>query len=767
MATTTTTLTQTAGPDVCIQKIEEFDVDFGQWILDNKDICKLERDAVRRLMKERIRGNKHETIYKLGKDIKHEDLGRFVAVRGIGLQALSRDCRAALAQKYYWDVDIRNAQPTLLQQYAESRGWKCDKLKLYNENREDYMAEMMSELQIDRWEAKDKVCKVMFGGSAEGLTPFFVNELGVEVGMLMRNIFNENQNKYPAIAKKTNGTRSLMAFVLQTEERSCLMALDVSLAKQGRSLEVLIHDGGLVRKKDGETRLPDEVLRKAERDIKQATGYSVSLAIKPLVTTLEKEDIEHGELLPSTTVVDDAFAARTFCGLMGNRLVMDTGLIWVFNQDNGLWSYEKTALERVITSMNGSMVFRQQGLHGVRVFDYSGCVEKRNALLRMLPSIAPIQDGYMRSKLTSDIGKWLFTDGIYDLETDTFTNEFDPSIVFTAQIPRKFPVYRDEEKIRYIRQNTFVEPFGQTETTGDEKTLLHEMMRASIGDSTRKKAVIGLGPNDCSKGMSMQLTLTAFGSYAQTFNGNSLLHKGFGSESERDYTFVLKICNARFAFSSEIRVPDGKSNIAVDGTLLKTLASGGDEIQARRLNENARTIVNKAQLFIFANDMPKISPQTTDVQSKIVPVNWSVSFVETPLLPNEKKRDPNMSHFYKQAEYGDAFLHIIRDEYKAWKAAGSPELVLPETARMGLDDLVPSKRLGHILLEKYQITKSVFDFITFDDIKAFVREQGWEGTDNKLGRELTSLGLGVGRRKEGRRAYVVRTGLKEMVPDGN
>lgn len=287
-----TTLVATAGPDVCIEKTELFDVDFAEWIVNNKDIPKAEREPVRRLLRDRTKGNQHQTIYKLGKDIKHADIGRLFAKGGVGLQACWADTRAALTQKHYWDVDIRNAQCVLLQQYAEKRGWKCDVLKHFNENRDEYVNELREALHIERWEAKEKICRVMFGGGSDGLTPFFVNELQPELSMLMRNIFNENQAKYPTIAKKPNATRSMMANVLQTEERACLLALDTSLSKQGRSLDVLIHDGGLVRKKENEGRLPDDVLRRCERDVQEATGYKVSLVVKPIQTTLERDETE-------------------------------------------------------------------------------------------------------------------------------------------------------------------------------------------------------------------------------------------------------------------------------------------------------------------------------------------------------------------------------------------------------------------------------------------------------------------------------------------
>jgi len=764
METTTETLTvTTAGPDVSITKTEVFDVDFARWLTELKDgeITKDERTAIRRILKGRFDGNKHTATYKLGKDLKHADTGRFIAVRGDGLQGLSRDCRAALAQRYYWDVDMRNAQPTLLQQYAEKRGWVCSALRRYNENREDYITELMEVLNIERWEAKQRVTALCFGGSAVGLTQFFVSELYPELRKLTENIYKENQQKHAWVTRRPHPYGSMIAFVLQTEERKVLLAMDYAFARMGRSLDVYIHDGGLVRKKDGEQRMPEDALRRVEREVETETGYKISLAVKEMKTTFERDE-DDTDLVPPTVLIDDRYAAMKFVELMGDKFVMDEEVMWVFNAETGMWGCDKATLERVVTSLNGHLVFRQMGAMGVKIYDYSGCVEKRNSLLRMLPAVAPVRDGFLRSKRQSDVNKLLFVDGIYDFETDTFTEGFDPNIVFTARMPRKFPRHQDREKMDFIRFHTFSEPFNNT---GDDQTLLHELMRAATGDFTRKKLVIGLGPHDCSKGMTTTLTQTAFGSYVRSFNGNSLLHKGHANaDSERDYTFVMGFVNARFAFSSEIRIPkDERHSVAVDGTLLKTLASGGDDIKARRLHENSVNVYNKAQLFIFANDMPKISPSADCVASKIVPVNWSISFVDDPVMPTEKKKDPQMSDKYKQPEYGDAFFHIIREEYAKWKASGFAEIKLPETAKLGLEDLVPAKRLGPLLLEQYELTLHPMSVVPFDDIRAYVKQEGWEGTDNKLGRELTALGLGVSRKREDGRIVLYRTGLRVKV----
>ena len=86
-----------------------------------------------------------------------------------------------------------------------------------------------------------------------------------------------------------------MAYILQTEERKCLLAMDRAFGRRGRSLDVLIHDGGLVRKRDGESALPTSLLREVERDVKTDTGYTISLIVKPLETTFEREERETEE----------------------------------------------------------------------------------------------------------------------------------------------------------------------------------------------------------------------------------------------------------------------------------------------------------------------------------------------------------------------------------------------------------------------------------------------------------------------------------------
>lgn len=293
--TTTTTTLETFSPDWSVTKTEEFDVDFARQLIDDKNIPKDEREKLRKYVKNRSAGNKHETTYKLGRHLKHEFLGRLCALRGESLQGMSKDIRNALGGAFYWDLDFVNAQPTLLAQYAEKKGWKCDAVKAYTERREELLSEICEALQCERWYAKEKVIKLVFGagsGELEGMPKFFVDEFYPELRNIMRNSWEHNKARLKWLEKQPNHVGKAMADVLQTEERTCLLALDRSLSRRGRSLDIFIHDGGLVKKKDKETSFPVTLLREVEADIEKDTGYKVRLEVKSMKTTFTKQDKE-------------------------------------------------------------------------------------------------------------------------------------------------------------------------------------------------------------------------------------------------------------------------------------------------------------------------------------------------------------------------------------------------------------------------------------------------------------------------------------------
>lgn len=353
-----TTLIETLtilSPDFSISKMEDFDVDFARQLADDKNIPKEERDKIRRYIKNKSQGNKHETTYKLGKNCKHEFLGRLCALKSDSLQCLGKDIRNALASEFYWDLDFINAQPTLLKQYASKNGWKCDALNTYVEQREEFLTDICETMSIDRWEAKEKVIAILFGcGSTaiEGMPSFFVDEFYPEMRLIMKNNFEANKSVLKWLEKQPNCVGKGLAYVLQTEERNCLLALDKALLRRGRSMDVYIHDGGLVRKKTGEVAFSPALLRELEVEVEKETGYVLRLAVKPMKTTFVKINTEDDYAETKTDFELTHFKLRNpprYVCQQGSSFSYLTDADLTFNYRNKFLSSGETFVSRWIT----------------------------------------------------------------------------------------------------------------------------------------------------------------------------------------------------------------------------------------------------------------------------------------------------------------------------------------------------------------------------------------------------------------------------------
>ena len=234
--------------------------------------------------------------YKLARSIVGKlGYGRLYGTRG-SLETLEREIRGTLCEEFYHDIDVKNAHPVILHQYAKTKySREMPAVKQYCDNRDA----CLNAISPNRDEAKTAFLKVMYGGKCE--YPFLANYekevssfarmLGAqeEYAELVRHLRKQDKNVYA----------SLLALILQTEERHIMLAMKSSLEKQGWSVDVLAYDGVMVRK-NPEIKLTDEMLREVEKDILIATGYVVELVDK----AFEKYEVpaDAGEIVPKVSM---------------------------------------------------------------------------------------------------------------------------------------------------------------------------------------------------------------------------------------------------------------------------------------------------------------------------------------------------------------------------------------------------------------------------------------------------------------------------------
>jgi hypothetical protein len=273
-------------------KVEQYDVDMMDALASHEGVSNDVKKILKSYKRLRHDGNKVQIVYEYGKDMKTSKIGRVYPQKGLGLQSFPSDVRSCLAQKYYWEPDMVNAQPVILLQLSKKHGWKCDELEEFVFNRSAKLNEIMEALECDRQEAKEVCISLMFGGNPYKKMPEFVTRLAIELKVIGVEIVQAYPDILKLCLKKPNSFASTTAHVIQNIEFTILQAMDTAFTKYGRNMDVLIHDGGLVRKLDGEKKFPKELLQLVQKDVLDNTGYDIKLSEKPLTHTFTfKKDI--------------------------------------------------------------------------------------------------------------------------------------------------------------------------------------------------------------------------------------------------------------------------------------------------------------------------------------------------------------------------------------------------------------------------------------------------------------------------------------------
>jgi hypothetical protein len=750
-----------------VSKTEMYDPDVMDALLTDKSFSHKVLRALGEYRKNRKGGNKVPVIYTLGKGHEESKLGRLFPQNSAGLGVFPRDIRNPLLERFYFDVDIENAHYNLMLKIAADNGWEHKAMKQYVENRE---AELLK-VSKDRRIAKTSFLKAAFGGNTK-LWNEHVEDCGLpdgditllksiesEVKRISENLYNSKPEFHKYFKKKNSPQFSLLALILQTEERKCLMVMDKFLSSKARSLDILIHDGGCVRKLPEEETFPQELLTGMEESIKQVLDYKVRIIVKPF---------EHDFVVPEQNLLDprilisDKYAAQKFIEICGDDILYSQGSIHIYDPNTGIWSHDEHILRSKILQTKNKLVFKQlNALGGVMVHDYSGSVKNIDKLVKILPSAMseyPLRcnNEFFENGKEASFKKILFLNGIYDFETNTLF-PFNRNIVFTANVPLIFTPERVKEDTDYIFNTLFRAPFKNT-TNAD--IFLHYLMRGFIGDYRNKKFLAMIGMADTGKGVLTTAFQKWFGKVVAQFPANSLLLRQ-NTDPLRDLGFLLEYADCRLLFSSEVKPGQNLST-----ELMKSIVSGGDTLIGRKLYKNEEQFINRAKLCMMCNDFPGIAPADPQISDRIIPINYDFSFkTEVRDMSYEKLADPliknTLTHGDSAQKYGMAMVHIFIECYTNWIKDGGKEPKLSVEIMETKEDIVPKDELSDALHDKYIFTKNENDLVKFQDVFEFITEtKKLTYSKNYLARVLTQMKSGVKNTREGMKVLRCRTGMR-------
>lgn len=272
-------------------------------LLDPGSIAQL--DAMYKRRTRNLKVCKQSVTYKTSSKSKAGKLGFGRLYGPVGsLEQLPRDIRGTLCKDFYYDLDIANCHPTLLNQLAHHLyDLDLPELDKYIANRDFYLASLCDG---ERELAKTEIIKVLYNGKSD-----ILKELSKEIKYIAKRLAQDTRYKTLADACKEvdNFYGSFLHYVLVEEEKKVLLCMKSFLESEGWSVDVLAYDGVMIRKTN-ESLLTQELLRRLEIEITIKTTYEVQIKNKEF-EFIEIPEVEE-ELVPGVKKSDYLDMKRKF-----------------------------------------------------------------------------------------------------------------------------------------------------------------------------------------------------------------------------------------------------------------------------------------------------------------------------------------------------------------------------------------------------------------------------------------------------------------------
>ena len=207
------------------------------------------------------------------------------------LACMPREIRNCLAHEKYYDIDMKNAHPTLLSQYCKNNYIRCDILDKYVANRDEILNKICQDSGVDKDEAKQTFLSLLNGGKGCGwqipkYKGTFIYDFKEEIKGIHEAVCRINIEEFKKVSrrKEFNKEGSMMNIVLCKLEHLVLMNAVMFMTEKGYNVDALVFDGFMVRKIK---ELTPAVLEELQKYIKEKTDYDIVFVEKTMENSID------------------------------------------------------------------------------------------------------------------------------------------------------------------------------------------------------------------------------------------------------------------------------------------------------------------------------------------------------------------------------------------------------------------------------------------------------------------------------------------------
>ncbi len=524
----------------------------------------------------------------------------------------------------------------------------------------------------------------------------------------------------------------------------CMLIRKYSDTKTQDELRDIIHEFSRKDKSYDEAKVDDWLMNTYD-DAKfpEDMRFPEASAITPELREAGRQILAQEVFSPTQPITDYGVTDEDFSVIAYRRLrndyVYSQGQL--FHKEGNIWSNDtksfqsalRTAIialkmkKRTLVEMKGKTVTTE-----VFYCDILKNVRSVATLTEDKIICNPDPEFYQKLHITT-LGKICFNDGVYDFRRGAFyewnSQELKTNPVYSlTKIHRNFPRSVDEHFKKDCYDRVFVASMGEENAA----RWVAFLSRAIAGEITDKLFATIITNRDCSKGVTNDWLMSAFGAYIRQAESTNFLvqRERSGADAAKENGWLVDFQTVRLMLVQEFPMDMKNKGMKINSKLIKSINSGGDQIEGRKNYKDAMTFNIQSSTVFMVNDLPAYT--TDDVLEKCVQITSTIQFKPQEFINekladaegndelyeyrknNFKVADPSLRTNVKSHKWADALVRLLIDNY-----SDNP-VKIEKSAIEGEQDI----QLDERILSAFTLTGSDDDFVSNEDMCDLAVEWG-------------------------------------------
>lgn len=382
-------------------------------------------------------------------------------------------------------------------------------------------------------------------------------------------------------------------------------------------------------------------------------------------------------------------------------------------------------------------------------------ISKKSPMAKAIIKVASeyCRDEYFHQKfLTSTKGKLCYKNGVLDIASRKFY-EWDTDEA--KNIFTKTSISYDYELCSQEVKKELIDKIFNSIFNGNKELIKEHLtciIRALSG-CTDKYFSVWIGARNSGKGVLTLLYSSCFDGFVGPFDANNLIKvRKTTSDNARNNSWKIPFSIFRLVIGNEMTISHGAY---IDGIDIKQIASGGDNVIARKLHCDEVEYKMEGHMLIMVNDISDIKPTDTYENMLYIDMPCAFQFKETELAIR-KDPDYNIKDFVIKKEVHLALIDLLLDSY----GPADYKIVIKEAEKINEDDNINELEK---IRECFNITNIVTDRLTIKEVDDILKNNNLIFTSFNRSRLFEKLNL----KKLKTMGKMVYEGIKRREPSTN